>query len=323
VVSEFPADARCEIVFAHYGNLHLTVAAADAVDGSQPDRHTLQNVLEKLKAERELPMQVIDDPQMADWRLVTDRSLVYLSPAQGDLEAGSSAAAGQQLGGLSPAELPQQLPDVLRRIARAELLLKIAARRPAAIRGTPAVAVGVEMLKFRNENDDVGIPVETVATRPRLVAGDIVGFRVTNRSKTATLYVTLLSMDAGRGITAVYPDLENGLAPDPIERGQSFQTRSFRVRHDGGGVESLVALAVKASGPPISFAGLLQPTLAQAQQISRTRAPGSAGSALAELLEGALFAAPTTRGLESVERDQCATAVLTWETAPANTNPKR
>jgi hypothetical protein len=207
----------------------------------------------------------------------------------------------------------------LRRIAKAELLRKISGSYPSSQAGRSQAAVSVELLKYRDRSDRQPISLDAVGQRPRLNTGDIVGFRVTNQSRQLSLYVTLLLIDSGFGIDAIYPG--PGEIVELLRPGASIVTDSFAVNAQTLGAESAVALAVQASGPPVDFTALAQPTLALAKSVRTQRGPAAAGSNLSRLLEDSLFAsavARPTRGLGRAESEQCATSILTWETVSAS-----
>ncbi|MDX1947509.1 MAG: caspase family protein [Pirellulaceae bacterium] len=315
LVANLAAPADCELVFYDYGDARPKVAADDPIEGG-PDRDSLQAVLRKVGEQREIPISIIDDPKLADWRLLARRSQVYLSPASGDL--GTTKESLSRLHLLKLDALPEELSARLRKVARAEILRKLAHAPPFA--QSRQAQVEVQIVKLRDPDDPTGTPVEATGDRPRLTEGELITIRTTNRSTSTKLYVTLLMIDSEYNLFPLYP--QPGELVDELLPGASFDAGVFRVNAKTVGFESIVAIAVQASGAPVDFTALADSSLDVAELTYKTRGPQGAGSNLASFLVGSLFASGsetgiTRRGVNRVEMQRCAIGSLNWETISA------
>ena len=307
-----PKKGQCELAYFNYGDLRPTVAADDPIGGG-PDRKTLQAMLNDIASRPEVPLRVLDDPKAAQWRVLAEKSQVYLSPSQGDLVRDRDWEARLKL--LRMDALPEDLTNHLRKIARAEVLRKLAKEPPFT--ESKQAQLSLDLLKYPDVEDQVGAAVALDGERPRLAEGEIIAFRVTNASPRTKLYVTVLMIDSAYDIFVLYPspgELVEELSPQA-----SFTTDKFRVNIETVGAESIIAIAAQASGPPVDFTSLAKSTLPGAKAVQSTRGPTEAGSNLSHLLQGYLFndtSPRAIRGVDRVEMQRCAISLLNWETVP-------
>jgi hypothetical protein len=125
-----------------------------------------------------------------------------------------------------------------------------------------------------------------------------VQFRLTNTGN-VPVDVTLLYVDSGFGITALFPDTEN----NRLRPGSTVRVPPVDVDAGTTGREYVVVLAVKSEGlEPADFVGLAQKGIKQALAIEKKRgARGALGSPLGRLLRKAAYQDGTTRALKRRE----------------------
>ncbi len=307
---DLPDGGRCEVVFLDYGDLRFRVAVGATVKKDEAERLTaVLRSLSKKMGERSL-VEVVQDPQKADWLLTSEKDRLYLAPASG--WAMPDGAADAPMFGPFPRDdrLESTLEDRLARIARARSLLKLAGDPGAeVIRGSTAIDVDVELLRLRDENDPDGKAVAWGAGGVRLADGDIVRFKIKNRGRTE-VDATLLFVDNAFGVDPFFP--EAGTVTDNrIKPGQFVLTDPRRVRSGKiPGADHVVAIAVEAKGAPVDFSCLAQPSVERARGTERGRA--GMASPLGKLLESAVYGGPRG-GFERVEADKHAFRLLSWQ----------
>jgi hypothetical protein len=322
-VKDPPEGSRCEVVFVDYGEQRFRVAVAASEDPSKPEQLKRFQVEMKRLAESLKPGAVLElskDANRANWLVKYEGGKVYLSPTVASRKTESPL--------FGPFPVDDQLADNiltnLKKIARAQNLLKLAGESGGAVfRGPGAVAVDVEIVRYRDEKDRKGTVVEWKPGE-RFADGDLIGFRLRNKGRTEA-DVSLLFIDNGFGIDPLFP--EAGVVTDnrlPPGNDKSIDTPPFRVRSDKfPGPDHLVVIAVEAKGQPIDFTCLAQPTLARAR--GHGRGQRSLQNPLGELLTHALYgvegghAKSATRGLEKPQIEKCAMHLLTWEAVPGTT----
>jgi hypothetical protein len=178
-------------------------------------------------------------------------------------------------------------------------------------RGGAAIDVDVEVLRHKTLTDKGEAwpaPSAGWVFRP----GDLISFRVHNKSQALRLDVTLLIVGSDFEISPFYPKANEAVTSvdagatltTPPPPGQISEQPPF-------GPECLVVIAAPASNPPVDFSALAQPGLPHARAADSL---GSLRSPLGELLESALFRSGTRRGLGRSVADQHGMRVLTWRT---------
>lgn len=204
--------------------------------------------------------------------------------------------------------LNERLAEALQRITRVRHLLGMA--RDTQVGGRAArssVDVALELLRYEDGADAAGKTVEHKGPGRRLYSGDQIAFRLQNPTR-HTVDVTLLFIDSGYGVTALFPEPgtidDNRLGP-----GQTVVLPRVEVTADTVGAEQIVAIAVKAGRERQDFSCLEQPTLALARD-----AGGGFSSPLGMLLKSALYGEGGTRGLARSEFDHHAVRLLPWVT---------
>jgi hypothetical protein len=224
--------------------------------------------------------------------------------------AGAESAQPQYTLGEIDEEFPHRLFQSVGQIAKARHLLGMAQVTASQGRTRSAsVDVSLEMLRYTDESDAEGELVPHGDAGRELRSGDLISFRVPNPT-THTVDVTLLFVDSGYGITALFPEPgtidDNRLGP-----GETFTLPRVEVTADTVGAEQVVAFAVKSGKDRQDFSCLEQPTLQQARA-----AGGNLKSPRGQLLGGMLYGQNKTRGLKKSEVDTYSVRMLPWVTHP-------
>jgi len=320
---DLPAGAVCEVVRLSYGELALALAVdraapgdGEATAGTSTEAGRLAGELESLGPERMPLVRVVNDPADAAWLLRPRADGVWLIPAEGSAHT-PGRAAGDLFGPVPRGEEGVEwLRDRLVRIARASNLLAIAsASANRRLRGPSGsgVDVGVEMLR---REGDAGQFAPVVWGPGGLVVPDrqVIRFRVENRGRLPA-DVTLLFVDSAYGITPVFPaagtHAYNRLGPK-----ETFETEPWEVTATTLGLEHLVLIAIRGSGPTADFGWLAQPTLERAGAAVRSGGDPTRDldSPLGVLLQRGIFGAGQTRGLSRQAAEDVALGVLSWQT---------
>jgi hypothetical protein len=334
---DLPGGAVCKVVRLSYGELALTVAldgaAAEAPPGSLSEKGSdplnrggltpfriepkrLARELESPGPERLSLVRFVEDPGEADWLLRPRADGLWLIPAEGSAHApacGSANIFGPVPGGEDGVAW---LREHLVRIARARNLLAIASASPNRRLGGPSgsgVDVSVEMLR---REGDAGrfAPVTWGPGGLAVRDGEVIRFRVENRGRAAA-DVTLLFVDSAYGIQSVFPPAGthayNRLGPE-----ETFETEPWEVTATTLGLEHLVLIALRGTGPTADFGWLAQPTLERADAAVRSGGDSTRDfdSPLGVLLQRGIFGAGETRGLSRSDARDVALRVLSWQT---------
>ena len=315
--------SRCAITFIDFGDQQLRVALQTGnSDGQNVATHPpgegpgpLEAAFASLERQTAAMVERTGSAVNADWfiRVVNDRALLvpaagWASTPQADTVP-DEPPAEFTLGDLSGEDLNENLNSSLQRIARARQLLKLTKQAGTGRRGKRAVAIEVQLVRYAGGSDPTG---EVVAhgNRGRILhPGDKIGFRITNPSQ-QIVDVTLLFVDSGYGITAVFPD-PGTLDDNRIKPGESVDSARFEVDGETWGHEQIVTIATKATRRRVDFTALEQPTLERAAGF---RGEGS-DSPLAQLLDSAMYGKGATRGIGHWALNNHAVKLLCWYTA--------
>jgi len=324
VRGELLAGGRCEPVYVDYGLRRMRVSVHDEQGGmSSQSRSALRDVRAALAELARRPgalVELIDRPMEADWQVYSDAGRLYLVPGQGwiseddpDNKNRMRVAAPSLFGPIPLGEgTARWLDDRLHQISRAQNLLRLAAFEQGTLSRGTAVRVAVQPRRFRDHMDQEGTPIRWGPDGITLYDGDIVGFRIENRSS-SPVDVTLLFVDSGFGITPVFPSSgttgDNRLPP-----GSALVIARGLIDSCTTGREHMVVIAVKGKGPFIDFGCFAQPTLPQARSGSDRQHPAMA-TPLGLLLQSALFAQGSTRGCSSRAVQDYSLQLISWRTS--------
>jgi hypothetical protein len=257
------------------------------------------------EASNRLARRIDDDG--ADWfvRVVGER--VHLVPAAGwqptsgraDAKGRVESPAQFDIAAVGDPQLGAALVGSIRRIARASNLMRIASQSQT----NAAPLVEVSATRFADANA-AGVPL-SLSRGVLLRVGEQIQLSVKNLGQ-KPVDVTLLYVDAGLGIQALFPqtgeELDNQIRP-----GQVRTTGRFDVTDTTLGWESIVAIAVPSTATRQNFTTLEQEALAT------TRGASSDPTPLRRLLDDAMFGdAAGTRSLRPQSVDSFSMALTTW-----------
>jgi len=296
----------CRLVFLDYGLRRFKVAIQAA-----PEKHAavprLREVLQPLADPKGGLIELVEDPHQAEWLVRPVQGKVELIEASGNHDPFS-------LPGPESPTLGESLRKSLERVYRARNLVALASRfEGERDRGGSAIDLEVEVLSH-NDDDDPGevlpAPPGGYVFRP----GNLISFRVHNKSASMPVDVTLLVVGSDFEIQAFYPTTDD--VAKSLEAGQPLSTPKpwgMISKKPPFGRECLVILAAPASRPPVDFRVLAQRGLPLARGADASQ---SLRSPLGELLESAMFRARTRDGLSPAAAQRYGMRILTWRTEP-------
>ena len=298
--------------------------AADAVADSAA-KASLQALAAQLKAalaQHGSLCEFVDDPNSAGW---------VVQMRDGKLNLLSKDAA--QIRGKTPPETPRftvaasgsgddTAADIVRQmtqIARAQNLLKLSdveqsqadtgARR--GLGDDPSrLNVQLKLLRYKGRSDPTGEEVHLDKGPLTLHPGDYVGWRMTNLGR-SDVAVSLLYIDAGFGIHALFPRPGSGTDNMLTKGGGTFSTKSYKITADPSGTEHVVLIAVprRAEQQSPDFSFLEQPALEKVLD----RGDNSAmNSPLGRLLLNAMYGEGGSRGMDTAETVESRLMLQTW-----------
>jgi hypothetical protein len=205
------------------------------------------------------------------------------------LDLRSLTTGGTGAGGLSP--LAVELGANLEKIGRVANLSRLA----AGIGGTSRLEITLTWLPSCDVKQPgcSALPQPlTSSSRPALREGDKIKVSVTNPLPTP-VDLTILYVDAYYGITAMYPDADQGELPRIEPRGRLEFEITANAEPAGFERMLVIGIPVTPQSPQTSFAGLAQ------QGIAVTAKRGGSSGGLLDMFEEAAFGtagAGTTRG---------------------------
>jgi len=307
LVSDLAPFSNCRLVFIDYG-LHRLKVAIQAPDGLSAPRHKLLQAVQPLADAKTGLAELVNDPRQAEWLVRLNKGKVEFIEASGNRDPFPMPLPE------SPA-LGQSLRQGLEKIYRARNLVSLAGQfEKAQYHASPAVNVEVEVLRHKDRSAPGEIwpaPDGGRVFRP----GDLISFRIHNKSPAVPVDITLLIVGSDFEISPFYPkadEVGKSLAPDetvttPPPPGEISNDPPF-------GPECLVVIAAPANNPPVDFSALAQGGLPLARAADTSQ---SLRSPLGELLESAMFPSGSRRGLGCSLADRHAMRILTWRTEVA------
>jgi hypothetical protein len=324
-VDRLARGSRCKLAQADFGDMTLRVGLQlEASDGgdhveTMPLASAPPAIAKALSNLSELTRglaRAVERPAEADWfvRVLGD-GRVILVPASGlprpASDRSQAGPASFQVARKIDDTFADQLVSNVARVARARNLLSIAgAGTGLAPDAAGALTVKVELLRLPSSGT-AGTAVDFGPDGRVLHVGERVAFRLTNPGD-GDLDVTLLLVDANFQIASLFP--LRGSANNRLDRGKTYTTSSFDVEGPLG-AEQVVAIAVPAASPPVSFAALEQDPLVQARS-----GPRASASPLGQLLDRALDGIGSTRSLRVPELATYSITLLSWRTDSARQN---
>ncbi len=342
--------SRCAVAYHNVGDLRLRVALlpeeAETDSGRRQLLHAnaarLGQVLREIETTSNGMARATDNPRDAQWFLTVlsdgrvgllSSSVVttadtseaaalsgtdnrpFLVGTLGEAQRGSAEAAAPS--SARPLELSQKLGEVLQRIGRAQALLHMA--KTAGTDTTDQVArLELTMTRRASAQDTTESPVRFTEQGVTFTEGDRVIFQLHNTGR-EPIDVTLLFIDSGFGIEAVYPSGDQ-LAANVIAPGDTLRLGPYPINARTIGIEGVVALAVAATKPPINFTLFAQSGLERTRGAKGANERGEsdrgASTPLGQLLKFAMDNQGTTRGLNGSESRNFTIQSLSWRTLP-------
>jgi hypothetical protein len=308
--ARLPDLARCTPVYTDYGDLRVPVAAADRDRTGntvpEPDLKRLRQRLEQVGKAKGSIVAPVNKPSEARWLLAAGTDGDWICPVHAGVR--NSEIEKPWFGPFAANAKPADLAAEFARIAPADNLLRLAGAATMERSGSVSARldVSVEIVGYKDETDTKGMKVDAGSI---LNAGQLVAFRVYNRSRTKELYPTILFVDGRYGIQVVYPD--EGELPQRLKAGDSFTTELLRLKDVTLGLERIVVIATRK---PADLRWLDRPTVREAKLRG---APSDVDSPLGRLFQNALYGEGGTRGLGKADFEEFALAVTQWVTTSA------
>lgn len=280
----------------------------------RPSKTALEQQLKELADNKGSLIQIVEGSSLAEWTVELNETAAYLSPRTGRL---ISPENGQELAEDSESryrhpnddELALWLEETLQKVAKASNLIKMATGSSPVLFGDSNVKVELEMLRYK----EPGQEPEIVKWEDGVHEDDVVAFRAKNLGRLA-VDVTMLFIDENFGIYDVFPkhgfQADNRIAPQ-----RAAETRPTKVTPASSN-EYMVVIAVQSnivSSRQYDFSWLAQPAISQVR--------GERGTPLERLMEKAVFAEGTTRGLKPLDIGSHAVRAISWKVLP-QLNPK-
>lgn len=320
---DLPEGARCEIAFLDFRNRRLRLALDLPPPHEQGEfklrYEALGSALQRLSEQPGQLLEYVAELRQSDWLVRVRGDQLWLMPSTGWTAHSSPDgrdATPMVSNALGPrtldAETAPWLSQTLGRVARTRALLALADPKTAV--ATPRARQLDVQLEMRKVGNTTQMADEEGWQRDpdRMMAGDVVEFRVRNRSA-VTVDVTLLFLDSGYGITAYFP--RSGEVDDNrVRPGAEIRTPLARITSQTTGREHMLLIAVKAGGAPVDFGCLMQPMLDKVRS-SETGVGLSFDSPLGQILKSTYYGVSSTRGATAVGLESYTVTCLTWTTA--------
>lgn len=308
---DLPDRGRCQVVLVDFGDLRLRVAVAPRTTKGMPvpekEQMVLKEHLRQLeKAEGSVIRLADAASKEVQWLATIEENQAYLLPVEGLVQV----PGRKKDSWFGPFPLHKDLAPLkgaLRQIARVSNLVKLT-NPPEGQRGTSPsrVQVGIEVLKYKNPDDLVGLPIARGAI---LHPGEVIAIRVHNQSRTQKIGPTILFLDSGFGIKCLYP-LE-GDAVQPLSPGHSFSTEKQVLGGDTLGLEQVIGIGV----PFVPGKGAADFSVLEQRTLPRLRGPNDVlQSPLGQLLAKAVWGKGATRGAKLKEANHYAIVRTWWNT---------
>jgi len=300
-IEDIGLGCRAKVVFENYGTKKLKIGLAasegekaEPIDPASPPDEWKDAV--KALTKGGTGTFTLTSSEEADWVVRRDKKGFSLQPAAGWSARNLAKGAPQTF---YPGD-DAGLRKAVEQISRTQNLMRLAG--DASGRRSD-VKMNVEIVRFEDGEEEVlDFGEEGRTLRP----GDEVAFRIHNKGRT-TIDVSLLFIDSGMGITALFP--EPGTVDDNrIPPRKTITTPRIEVTADTSGPEQVVALGVRASRERVDFSCLEQPSLAT------TRGVAALDSPLGQLLKTTIYGEGETRGMKRSSASSYASQLLTWET---------
>jgi Caspase domain len=262
-----------------------------------------------------------DDPPAAQWIVqARDSKLVLLSKDAAQIRGKLPEEASRF--SIPDSDSASAIVRAMTRIARAQNLLNLTAQQAVSAGDQSAGSSGgssqpnveLKILRYKSKTDRQGTDIDLTKGPLTLVSGDRVGWQMINHGKT-DVAVSVLYIDAGFGIQAVFPRAGSGTDNMLTKNGGTFTTKSAKITANPVGNEHVVLIAIprqpEHQAPDFSF--LEQETLALARGADAENA--GLESPLGRLLKNAMYGEGGTRGLDSDDAAESQLTLQSWRVA--------
>ena len=171
-----------------------------------------------------------------------------------------------------------------------------------------------EKVRLPLVQEEVGTEIKWSSSGVQLQAGELIALEIENPTR-FEIDFSVMFVDSGYGITSLFPDVDT-VVDNRLPAGESFVLGPLEVEDSSFGLEHLIVIGVKSAGQPVDFSWLAQDSLEQVRSIARTHArlDHSLKSPLSRLLQSALFAEGTTRGVRMKSVSNVSMRVVSWRT---------
>ena len=171
----------------------------------------------------------------------------------------------------------------------------------------------MEFLQLSDEDDADGELETWQSEGIEFHEGDLLAVRVHN-GRRESMDVSLIFVDSGFGISPLFPSPDT-VVDNRVPPGEELLVGPMVVEGDSFGLEHLVIIALRSEGRPVDFSWLAQDSL---ERVHAARGEGDTGMAspLSELLQQAMFAHGSVRGMRMSRAADSAVRVVSWQTRP-------
>ena len=330
--SALPAGGSFEIAQTDFGSMRVKIGVdAQPISTGEisatTEPHGTLNADSMLRLAGELKSalaadaglcEYADDPRAAQWVVqARDGKLVLLSKDAAQIRGKLPDEASRF--SIPDADSATAVVHAMTRIARAQNLLNLTAQQASgAVDGASDSSNGgsqpnveLKILRYLSKTDRQGTEIDLKKGPLTLASGDRVGWQMINHGK-QDVAVSLLYIDAGFGIQAVFPRAGSGTDNMLTKNGGTYTTKSAKITANPVGNEHVVLIAVprqpEHQAPDFSF--LEQETLA----LARGGDTENAGleSPVGRLLKNAMYGEGGTRGLDSDDASESQLTLQSW-----------
>lgn len=317
-IEDLPNQARCEIAFVDFGDLRLAVAVDLEIEKGRED---ILELLEKTKAELEAAAaaegaahRMASDLGDAQWVIQERGGRVELIRADcARIRDDASLPLGAPRFPLDESDLAASTLAELRRLFRAENLLRLAAKSAPTANGDTGLVLSFRMLKLKDKNDLEGEVISPLGAVPELKKGDFVCWEVVNEGREAA-DVTLLFIDSRYVITPLFPKPRSVGTLNRVPPRGKYRTAPIPVTAETVGREYMALIAVRAEGAPKNFTILAEDDIDEAR---RGGGDDPLSTPLGRLLEQAVtLKGEGTRGLGAEDGGESVLSTTTWLVRP-------
>ncbi len=330
--SALPDGGNFEVVWTDCGNMRIKVGVdpqpiqvAVAGEKSTVTVEPVSPALQKIAADLKPALssdaslcEFVENPHAAGWVVQKrDGKLLLISKDAAEIRGPLPEDAAR-----FAIDAADPVPSIVRnmsRIARAQNLLNLTVQQAAqaaasggSFSDSSQPNVELKLLRFKSKTDREGVEIDLKKGPLTLVAGDYVGWQMTNKGKVDAA-VSLLYVDAGFGIQAIYPRPGSGADNILTRSGGTLTTKPCKITAKPIGNEHVVLVAVPRQ------AGRQAPDFSFLEQESLPLSRGADNddnaalvSPLGRLLKNAMYGEGGTRGVDNTDAAESQLLLQSW-----------